>query len=352
MIPFLDLTLPEPLQERVASAMLRVMASNNYILGPETEKFETALAEHEGVKYAVTVGSGLDALTFLLIAHGIGPGDEVIVPAHTFIATWLAVTHCGATIVPVDVDPITHLLTPAAASAAITPRTKTIIPVHLYGHPCDVTDLGYLAERWGLTLIADAAQSLGATFHGNRLSSWCDSATSFYPGKNLGAMGDGGAVLTNDPAIAEKIRLLRNYGSPTKHQHVRYGYNSRLGELQAAVLNEKLPHLDDWNRHREAVAFRYAIELEQNPPIPGSTHHLYPISVKKGDRLRDRLTKAGIETGIHYPTPPHKQPVYSRYAKHSFPVTERIAANTLSLPMGPNLTFDQARHVAEIVNSG
>lgn len=356
MIPFLDLTLPEPLYSDISDATQRVMESNCFILGPETERFEHALAEHEQVKYAVTVGSGLDALTFLLLAHNIGPGDEVIVPSHTFIATWLAVTHTGATIVPVDVDRITHLLTPTAVEAELTRHTAAVIPVHLYGRACDIWEFEALADKHGFMLLADAAQSLGAMHQGKRASSYGHgAATSFYPGKNLGAMGDGGAVLTDNPVIADYVRRLRNYGSLTKNQHPVDGWNSRLDELQCAILAEKLPYLDQWNAHRVDIAAIYDKHIHNfahpTPWTSESSWHLYPIQTYDRDYRRSILAQRDVETGVHYPIPPHKQPIYALNNFH-LPVAERIADRTLSLPIGPNLRLDQAEHIAEIVNMG
>lgn len=348
-VPFLDLkTLSQELQEALDAASRRVMASGRYILGEELQAFESEFATYCGVKHCIGVGNGLDALHLILRAMEIGPGDEVIVPAHTFIATWLAVSYAGA--VPVPVEPLesTYTMDPARMEEAITPRTRAVIAVHLYGQPADMDLICEIARAHNLKVIEDAAQAHGARYKGRRAGSLGDAAGfSFYPVKNLGALGDGGAVTTDDDFLAHRVRLLRNYGSPIKYVHEAKGFNSRLDELQAAFLRVKLAWLDAWNERRRRVAAQY---LERLTPIPGillphvpdwaePVWHLFVIRTPHRDTLQRRLAQRGIETLIHYPVPPHKQGAYSKeMAGRSYPVTERIHAQVLSLPMGPSMT--------------
>ncbi len=356
-VPFLDLQSPHrELRAALEAATRRVLDSGWFILGPELEAFEAEFARYCGTRYAIGVGNGLDALHLILRGYGIGPGDEVIVPAHTFIATWLAVTHAGATPVPVEVDPATCNLDPARIERAVTPRTRAILPVHLYGLPAAMTEIREIADRHGLKLIEDAAQAHGARDHGRPAGSLGDAAAfSFYPGKNLGALGDGGAVTTNDPALAEQVRMLRNYGSKQKYVHQLPGVNSRLDELQAAYLRVKLRVLDAWNARRAAVAARYAEGLVGTgltlPVVPAGmvpSWHIYVARSPSRDALQARLAAAGIGTLIHYPQPPYRQPAYAGMGidPAAFPVSERLAAEVLSLPMGPHLRDDQ---VAEVI---
>jgi dTDP-3-amino-3,4,6-trideoxy-alpha-D-glucose transaminase len=355
-IPFLDLAAPHSaLRAELDAAAARVLDRSSYVLGPEVEAFEREFAAFTGARACVGVGSGLDALRLALLAAGVGPGDEVIVPAHTFIATWLAVTEVGATPVPVDVDPATGGVTAAACAAAVTPRTRALVPVHLYGHPVDCDALEAIAARHGLFLLFDAAQAHGARWRGRPLGArGSASAWSFYPGKNLGALGDGGAVTTGDLALAERLRRLRNYGQAERYRHVEHGVNSRLDELQAAFLRVKLPHLDAWNRRRRAVAGAYAAALPPALPLVAPADgaepcwHLLVVRAARRDALRARLAAAGVETLVHYPVPPHLQPVYAgRFAEGAFPVAEALAREVVSLPMGPHLTERDAERVAD-----
>ena len=347
-VPFLDLRAAHlELKQEMDAAFARVLDSGWYILGPEVEAFENEFARYSDVKYCIGVGNGLDALQLALQAFGIGPGDEVIVPAHTFIATWLAVSACAATPVAVDVRMDTCNIDPEALSAAITPRTRAIMPVHLYGQAADMDTINDIAQRHSLIVIEDMAQAHGARYYGRRCGGLGHAAaTSFYPGKNLGALGDGGAVLTNDSAIANKVRLLRNYGSRNKYNHEIQGCNSRLDELQAAFLRVKLAHLDEWNERRIAVANQYIESLKDIPLIrlpyvpewADPVWHLFVIQIRQRESLRLYLQERGVGVNIHYPTPPHLQTCYqSTIRAQSYPVSERLAAEVLSLPMCPTL---------------
>ena len=359
-VPFLDLgRLHQPIRTQLDAAYRRVMDSGWFIMGPELAAFESEFAAYSEVKHCIGVGNGLDALHLLLRAYGIGPGDEVIVPSNTFIATWLAVSQCGATPVPVEPDVKTHNIDPALIAAAITPRTRAIMPVHLYGQPVDMDPINTLASQHELIVIEDAAQAQGARYKGRRVGSLSHAAgTSFYPGKNLGALGDGGAVLTNDDAIADKVRRLRNYGSSVKYQHELAGYNTRLDELQAAFLREKLKVLDEWNAKRREIAATYASLLDSCscvlPFIPEYAEpvwHLYVIRSKQRDALKAHLDRNGVSTVIHYPIPPHRQVCYSQYRSHTLPVAEMLAGEVLSLPMSPDLQEDEIERVCMALKS-
>jgi dTDP-4-amino-4,6-dideoxygalactose transaminase len=319
------------------------------------------------VKHCVVVGNGLDALHLILRGYGIGAGDEVIVPSHTFIATWLAVSYAGATPVPVEPDPQTYNLDPALIEAALTPRTKAIMPVHLYGQPADLDTINAIVQAHGLRVIEDAAQAHGARYRGRRCGGLGDAAGfSFYPGKNLGAFTDAGAVTTNDADLAQKIRKLRNYGSAVKYQHELKGFNSRLDELQAAFLRVKLRHLDDWNARRRRIAARYLDGLNSEignqkseiilPFVPDwadPAWHLFVIRHPQRDLLQKKLAEAGIGTLIHYPIPPHLSGAYcnpqSGIRNPQLPLAEFLASQVLSLPMGPHFSESQARSVAQAV---
>ena len=357
-IPFLDVHAGyRELREEIDEAVTQVLNSGWYILGAEVEKFEEEFAGFCQAKHCVGVGNGLDALHLALLACDVGPGDEVIVASNTFIATWLAVSYAGATPVPVEPDPATHNLDPSRIEAAITPRTRAILPTHLYGQPADLDPILEIARRHGLRVIEDAAQAHGARYRGRRLGNHGDAvAWSFYPGKNLGAVGDGGAVTTNDPDVAERIRLLRNYGSPKKYVHEVRGFNSRLDTIQAAVLSVKLRYLDQWNARRGAVAETYsqalagtAIELPAVPDWADPSWHLYVIQSDGRDELAGAIRAAGVETLIHYPIPPHRQAAYRDLAGLSLPIADRLAERVLSLPIGPHLSVQQAERVAATV---
>lgn len=360
MIPFLDLKAAYlEISDELHAAYLRVMERGWYILGAEVEAFEQEFAAYCGVKYCVGVGNGLDALHLILRAAGIGPGDEVIVPANTYIATWLAVSYAGATPVPVEPDERTYNIDPTRVEAAITPRTKAIMPVHLYGQPADMDPILELAHRHGLWVFEDAAQAHGAVYKWRRVGSLGDAAGfSFYPGKNLGALGDGGAVTTNNEELANKVRALRNYGSEVKYVNKYKGFNSRLDELQAALLRVKLKYLDEWNARRSTVAERYSEVLDDSnlglPYVPewaNPVWHLYVVRSNNRDALQQRLAQAGIGTLIHYPIPPHLQEAYRDlgYSEGAYPVSERLAREVLSLPIGPHLPKDDVETIVNVI---
>lgn len=360
-VPFLDL---KPAYDELApvldEAWQRVMRSGWFILGPEVERFEAEFAAYCGTKHCVGVGNGLEALELCLRAYGIGPGDEVIVPSNTYIATWLAVSAVGARPVPVEPDPATHNIDPARIGAVLTPRTRAIMPVHLYGQPADMDPINALAGRHGLAVIEDVAQAQGARYKGRRTGSLGTAgAFSFFPTKNLGAIGDAGAVTTDDAALADRLRVLRNYGSRRKYVNEVRGENSRLDELQAAVLRAKLPLLDAWNARRRSVAARYLDELANLPDLTLPTvpewaepaWHLFVVRTARRKALTAALDAAGIGWLIHYPIPPHRQEAYADLGMvaGSLPVAEDLAETVLSLPIGPHLAPPQAGAVIEAI---
>jgi dTDP-4-amino-4,6-dideoxygalactose transaminase len=358
-VPFLDLGVAyQELKEPLDSAIARVVATGWYLLGDELRAFEREFADYLGVRHCVGVGNGLDALHLSLRAMGVHSGDEVVVPSNTYIATWLAVSYTGAR--PVPVEPCeTYNIDPITLEAAITRRTKVILPVHLYGQPVDMDPILSIASRFGLKVLEDAAQAHGARYKGRRVGSLGHAAAwSFYPSKNLGAFGDAGAVTTDDDALAEEIRLLRNYGSGTKYVNSRRGFNSRLDDIQAAVLRVKLAHLDEWNERRSRLATRYRQELSDLdlhlPHTAGTgehSWHLFVVRTPKRDDLQSHLTGLGIQTQIHYPIPPHLQDAYTDlgFSEGSFPLSEAIHREVLSLPIGPHVTEEQAAQVIHAV---
>jgi dTDP-4-amino-4,6-dideoxygalactose transaminase len=357
-VQFLDLKAPYlELRDELDAAWRRVMETGWFILGEQLEAFESEFAGYCQTRHCIGVGNGLEAIHLILRAMDIGPGDEVIVPAHTYIATWLAVSYTGAVPVPVEPDVATYNLDPARIESAITVRTKAIIPVHLYGLPADMDPINGIAQRFGLKVIEDAAQAHGARYKGKRVGSLGDAAAfSFYPGKNLGAFGDGGAVTTNDEALAGRIRMLRNYGSTAKYHHEVKGFNSRLDELQAALLRVKLRHLDEWNGRRQRVAGRYLSRLDRSdlklPSLPdwaAPAWHLFVVSCSNREEFTSQLDRYGISWLIHYPVPPHLQEAYrdSGMTRGSLPVAELLTEQVVSLPIGPHLPEeDQERVVA------
>lgn len=362
MIPFLDVkSIQLEHAEALKAALDRVLQSGWYVLGEEVKQFEQEYATWCGASHAAGVANGLDALVLALRALGIGAGDEVIVPSNTYIATWLAVSHVGAMPVPVEPDPRTFNIDPARVEAAITPRTRALMPVHLYGQPADMDPLLAIARAQGLRVIEDAAQAHGARYKGRRVGAHGDAVCwSFYPGKNLGALGDAGAVTTQDAEVAERLRVMRNYGSRVKYHNETIGWNSRLDELQAAFLRAKLPRLEAGNRRRAEIARCYLeglaghnVALPQLHPECESAWHLFVIRHADRDGLARRLEERGVATAIHYPVAPHLQPAYAALGLRAgaLPVSEALHAEVLSLPMGPTMTLDQAQYVVDAVRA-
>lgn len=358
-VQFLDLKASyTELKAEIDVAVARVLNSGWYIGGSEVDAFEVAYAQYCQAAHCVGVANGLDALHLALLAMGVGPGDEVIVPSNTYIATWLAVSQCGAVVVPVESHFETHNLNVALIEASITSRTKVILPVHLYGQPVDLDPLLALSRRCGLMVLEDGAQAHGASYKGKRVGAHGDAvAWSFYPGKNLGAFGDGGAVTTNNPDIADRLRVLRNYGSRVKYVNEVQGFNSRLDPLQAAVLSVKLQRLEEWNIRRESVAKRYLRELStQYCVLPetaswaNSAWHLFVVCTQHRDALQAHLQARGIGTLIHYPIPPHLQTAYAgaRFTADDLPIARQLAAEVLSLPMGPHLSDGD---ISKVINA-
>jgi dTDP-4-amino-4,6-dideoxygalactose transaminase len=356
-VPFLDFQAPYlELKAELDAAYQRVMESGWYILGKEVEAFEAEFAVYCETKYCIGVGNGLEALHLILRAMEIGVGDEVIVPANTYIASWLAVSQVGATLVPVEPDEKTYNINPSLIENAITDRTKAIMAVHLYGQPADIDPINEIAARHNLKVIEDAAQGHGARYKNRRVGSLGDAAGfSFYPTKNLGAIGDAGAVTTNNAELADKIRLLRNYGSRVKYENEIQGYNSRLDELQAAFLRVKLAKLDEWNARRVKVAEQYLHNLSKNPHLmlpfvpdwAEPVWHLFVVRHPNRYNLEQHLQKNGIATLIHYPIPPHLSDAYAGEGWHldSFPLSERLSKEILSLPIGSHLNEKQIEAV-------
>jgi dTDP-4-amino-4,6-dideoxygalactose transaminase len=359
-VPFVDLTTQYgALSDEIQAAITAVMARGDFILGREVELLEQEFAAYCGARFAIGVDTGTSALELALRAYGIGPGDEVITAANTFVATVIAILSAGATPMLADVDPCTYNLDPSSCAAAITKRTKAIMPVHLYGHPADMDAIANLAQTHSLTVIEDACQAHGARYKGRRAGSLGDAAAfSFYPAKNLGAYGDAGMVVTDDAQIASHVRMLRNYGQQKKYHHVAYGFNRRLDTLQAAVLRVKLGRLDAWNESRRRIASRYnrhlaglPVALPQEAAYAEPVYQLYVLRTARRDELQEFLHSQGVATGIHYPIPIHQQPAYAHlgYPAGSFPVTEQQAAQLLSLPMYPELGDDAVDYVAETI---
>lgn len=364
-VPFLDLRASYlELKPEIDAAVARVLDSGWYILGEEVEAFEAEWASYCQASYAIGVANGLDALHLTLLAMGVGPGDEVIVPSNTYIATWLAVSQCGAT--PVAIEPEAHSfnMDPARIEAVITSRTKVVLPVHLYGQPANLEPIISIAHKHGLRVLEDGAQAHGARYKGRVLGAHGDAVTwSFYPGKNLGALGDGGAVTTNDSEIAERLRVLRNYGSRVKYIHDLQGYNSRLDPVQAAVLRVKLKMLDAWNGRRKSLAAQYRTlltcsgfqaSLPVTPDYADPVWHLFVLRHENRDGLQKQLADAGVGTVIHYPIPPHLQGAYASLGKGvgDFPIAEAMAASVLSLPIGPQTTKQDVENVCAAICAG
>lgn len=359
IVPFLDLKATYiELQPELDAAIKRVLDSGWYILGGEVQAFEQEYASFCEAKYCVSVANGLDALHLALFALGVGAGDEVIVPSNTYVATWLAVSQCGATPIPVEPDAATYNIDPSRIEVAITHRTKVILPVHLYGQPCDMDSILAIARKHGLKVLEDGAQAHGAKYKSKRLGAHGDVvAWSFYPGKNLGAFGDGGAITTNDVEIANRIRLLRNYGSRVKYLNEVRGFNSRLDPIHAAAMCVKLKVLDAWNARRAVIANHYknnlsglGLTLPFVPDWAEPAWHLFVIQHPQRDALQRELSEVGIGTLIHYPVPPHLQKAYAAagFVKGQFPLSENIANQCLSLPIGPHLDESGASAVIAV----
>jgi dTDP-4-amino-4,6-dideoxygalactose transaminase len=361
-VPFLDLqSVYVEQQEAIDAALSRVASSGWYLMGKELAAFEAAYAKSCEAAHCVGVANGLDALHLALLALGVGAGDEVIVPSNTYIATWLAVSQCGAIVVPVEPVDASYNLDPARIEAAITPRTKVILPVHLYGQPADMDPINALARKHGLKVLDDCAQAHAARYNGREVGSLADvSAWSFYPGKNLGAFGDAGAVTTNDAALAEQVRVFGNYGSRVKYHNEVKGFNSRLDEIQAAVLAAKLVGLRGATDRRRSIAAKYLagmqdlpLTLPQVPSFAEPAWHLFVVRHAQRDAFQKRLTERGIGTLIHYPVPPHLQPAYAELGMKpgQFPIAEAMHAQVLSLPMWPGMDEAAVTKVIESVRA-
>lgn len=357
-VPFLNLRAAvDELRAEIDISIGRVLNSGQYILGNEVEAFENEFSSFCETENAIGVADGLDAIHLALRAMDVGPGDEVIVPSNTFIATWLAVSECGATPVPVEPEMLFYNLDPVKLEQAITSRTKVIIPVHLYGHPADLDPILLIAQRYNLLVLEDAAQAHGASYKGKKIGGHGDAAAwSFYPGKNLGAIGDGGAVTTRHADLAEKIRELRNYGSKEKYVHNLKGFNSRLDPIQAAILRIKLARLDEWNARRKEIARNFfsgimnpAVILPRVAEFADPAWHLFVIRTEHRLALQKHLMDAGVSTLIHYPIPPHQQKAYA--ADISLPLAEQLAAEVLSLPIGPHLSHPDVLRTIQALNS-
>ena len=359
MIKFLDLhKINERYRDKLDSRIKEIFDSGWYLQGKQNEEFSKHFAEFCGTKYALGVANGLDALNLIIKAYGFGPGDEIIVPANTYIATILAISENGCTPVLIEPDINTYNINPRLIEEKITPRTKAIMVVHLYGQAVQMQEIRNLAKKYNLKVIEDAAQAHGAEYQGHRTGNLGDAAGfSFYPGKNLGAMGDAGAVTTNDEALYNKIKAIANYGSDRKYHHIYKGTNSRLDELQAGILDVKLQYLDDDNNKRREIAKYYRehiknplITLPQTNDEKSHVWHVFVIRVKERERFQQYLTDNGIQTVIHYPTAPHKQEAYKEYSALSLPITEQIHREVISLPISPVMTSEEVETVVRIVN--
>lgn len=359
MIKFLDLEkVNNRFRREIDERIKGILDRGWYLQGEENDRFSKNFADFCGAKYAVGVANGLDALRLIIKASGFGPGDEIIVPANTYIATILAISDNGCTPVLVEPDIHTYNINPDLIEAAITPKTKAIMLVHLYGQAVQMQKIWDLAKKYNLKVFEDAAQAHGAEYQGQRVGNLGDAAAfSFYPGKNLGCMGDGGAVVTNDEELYNKVKALANYGSDRKYHHIYKGLNSRLDEIQAAVLDVKLPHLQQDNQRRREIA-KYYRENIKNPLIvlpqtydeKAHVWHVFAVRTAERDRFQKYLSDNGVQTIIHYPTPPHKQPAYAEWNHLSFPVTEQIHREIISLPMSPVMTDDEVEQLVEVVN--
>lgn len=360
MIKFLDLKATySELREELDEAISRVLTSGWFVGGVELERFEEEFANYCGAKFAVGVGNGLDALYLTLLALGVGEGDEVIVPSNTYIATWLAVSQCGAKVVPVEPEEDTFNINPQLIEASITKKTKVILPVHLYGQPANLGPILDISHKYGVKVLEDGAQAHGATYQKKKIGAHGDAvAWSFYPGKNLGAFGDGGAVTTNSQFIADRIRVLRNYGSRTKYINEIKGFNSRLDPLQAAVLRVKLRYLEEWNKRRTAIANLYLKKINNECIIlpkqindANSAWHLFVIRSSSRNKLQNYLMQSGVETLIHYPVAPFDQVAYSNdLFLTKFSIASTLSNQVLSLPIGPHLHLKDVEKIIALIN--
>lgn len=360
MIKFLDLKkINEQYREEIDIAMKRVLDSGWYLLGKECENFEDNFAKFVGVKHCIGCANGLDALKLIIMAYEFGVGDEIIVPANTYIASIMAITQNGCTPVLVEPDINTYNINPDLIEEKITDKTKAIMVVHLYGQAVQMEKIWMLAKKYNLKVIEDSAQAHGAIYHGKRTGSLGDaSGFSFYPGKNLGCMGDGGCITTNDDELAEKLKALRNYGSKIKYLNIYKGVNSRLDEIQAAILDVKLKYLDNDNEKRRKISKYYRENIKNKNVILQSTYdekvhvwHVFPVRVQNRDKFQNHLKENEIETIIHYPLPPHKQEAYRELNNLSFPLTEKIHESIISIPISPVMTEEEYKKVVDVVNS-
>ena len=361
MIAFLDLKkINLSIRSEINYAIERVVNSGSYILGSELDEFEAEYSKFCDVSYTIGVGNGFDAIQLALLAVGLEAGDEVIVPSNTYIATWLAVTRCGAKIVPVEPCTSSLNIDVEEIESKITDKTKVILPVHLYGQPANLDPILEIAKKYNLKVVEDAAQIHGARYKGKRIGGHGDAvAWSFYPGKNLGALGDGGAITTNSSEVASKVRLLRNYGSSKKYYNEVIGFNSRLDPIQAAVLRVKLKYIDEWNAIRKELALRYikglgssGFILQKTPDWAESVWHLFTVQHQSRDAIQARLSLLGIETLIHYPIPPFRQEAYKHLliSENDYPIASRIANQIFSVPMGPHLSIVDVDNVVDVLN--
>lgn len=357
-VPYLDLKAQfESVRPEISAAVDEVLSSCAYILGPAVERFESNFARFCGATHSVAVGSGTDALHLALLAHGVGPGDEVITQANTFMATVEAILYTGATPIFVDVVAPEYTIDLAAVRAAVTPRTKAFVPVHLFGQPADISAVELLGKELGLAIVHDASQAHGAAYGGVTLGSVSTACYSFYPGKNLGAYGEGGALTTNDSTILEMSRKLRNHGSTVRYRHDVLGYNYRMDGIQGAILDVKLKRLHEWTEGRRRVAAQYDRLLQgvARPAVPSKAHHvyhIYPVFVENRNSVAAFLRERGVETNVHYPIPCHLQPLFNgAYKEGTFPESERIAQTELSLPIYPEMTDDMVAFVSETLHT-
>ena len=359
MIKFLDLAkINNRFRAEVDERITNILDKGWYLQGEENDKFSAHFAQYCGAKYALGVANGLDALRLIIKASGLGAGDEIIVPANTYIATILAISDNGCTPVLVEPDIHTYNITPDLIEQAITPKTKAIMVVHLYGQAVQMQKVWDLAKKYNLKVFEDCAQAHGAYYQDRKVGNLSDAAAfSFYPGKNLGCMGDGGAVVSNDKTLIDKVKALANYGSDRKYHHIYKGLNSRLDEIQAAVLDVKLPHLDADNARRREIA-KYYREHITNPKIilpqtydeKAAVWHVFVVRTEERDRFQQYLSDKGVQTIIHYPTPPHKQEAYKELNNQSYPITEEIHKTIISLPISPVMTDDEVKQLVEVVN--